>query len=89
LFSKNLQITYKYSLYLRSDERSYGKDCFLIQGTDAVRLTGVSEAISQQIAKYDSSEFDDDKVRLLMKTDEDSDEKVVFVLSILRSGWLM
>jgi len=26
-----------------------------------VRLTGVSEAISQQIAKYDSSEFDDDK----------------------------
>jgi hypothetical protein len=34
-----------------------------IQGTDAVRLTGVSEAISQQIAKYDSSEFDDDKVR--------------------------
>ena len=32
-----------------------------MQGSDAVRLTGVSEAISQQIAKYDSSEFDDDK----------------------------
>ena len=32
-----------------------------MQGADAVRLTGVSEAISQQIAKYDSSEFDDDK----------------------------
>ena len=31
------------------------------QGNDAVRLTGVSEAISQQIAKFDSSEFDDDK----------------------------
>merc|ERR1719348_650246 len=30
-------------------------------GTDAVRLSGVSEAISSQIAKYDSSEFDDDK----------------------------
>jgi hypothetical protein len=29
-----------------------------------VRLTGVSEAISQQIAKYDSSEFDDDKVSI-------------------------
>ena len=32
-----------------------------MQGSDAVRLTGVSEAINQQIAKYDSSEFDDDK----------------------------
>ena len=32
-----------------------------MQGTDAVRLSGMSEAISQQIAKYDSSEFDDDK----------------------------
>merc|ERR1719438_691671 len=32
-----------------------------MQGNDAVRLTGVSEAISQQIAKFDSSEFDDDK----------------------------
>ena len=32
-----------------------------MQGGDAVRLTGVSEAISSQIAKYDSSEFDDDK----------------------------
>ena len=31
------------------------------QGSDAVRLQGVSEAINQQIAKYDSSEFDDDK----------------------------
>ena len=26
-----------------------------------MRLQGVSEAINQQIAKYDSSEFDDDK----------------------------
>eukprot|EP00092_Neocalanus_flemingeri_P043688 GFUD01048216.1.p2 GENE.GFUD01048216.1~~GFUD01048216.1.p2 ORF type:complete len:145 (-),score=22.93 GFUD01048216.1:2051-2485(-) len=32
-----------------------------MQGADAVRLSGVSEAINQQIAKYDSSEFDDDK----------------------------
>ena len=32
-----------------------------LQGNDAVRLTGVSEAISHQIAKFDSSEFDDDK----------------------------
>ena len=32
-----------------------------LQGNDAVRLTGVSEAISSQIAKFDSSEFDDDK----------------------------
>ena len=31
------------------------------QGNDAVRLSGVSETISSQIAKYDSSEFDDDK----------------------------
>jgi len=30
-------------------------------GNDAVRLAGVSETISSQIAKYDSSEFDDDK----------------------------
>lgn len=33
----------------------------IMQGSDAVRLQGVSEAINQQIAKYDSSEFDDDK----------------------------
>ena len=33
----------------------------IVQGSDAVRLSGVSEAINQQIAKYDSSEFDDDK----------------------------
>ena len=32
-----------------------------VQGNDAVRLSGVSETISSQIAKYDSSEFDDDK----------------------------
>jgi len=32
-----------------------------MQGSDAVRLSGVSEAINSQIAKYDSSEFDDDK----------------------------
>ena len=32
-----------------------------MQGNDAVRLSGVSETISSQIAKYDSSEFDDDK----------------------------
>ena len=31
------------------------------QGSEAVRLSGVSDAISSQIAKYDSSEFDDDK----------------------------
>merc|ERR1711936_578736 len=29
-----------------------------MQGNDAVRLSGVSEAINSQIAKYDSSEFD-------------------------------
>jgi len=33
----------------------------IMHGNDAVRLTGVSEAISSQIAKFDSSEFDDDK----------------------------
>lgn len=33
----------------------------IMQGNDAVRLSGVSEAINSQIAKYDSSEFDDDK----------------------------
>ena len=32
-----------------------------LQGNDAVRLTGVSEAINSQIAKFDSSEFDDGK----------------------------
>ena len=32
-----------------------------LQGNDAVRLSGVSEAINAQISKYDSSEFDDDK----------------------------
>merc|ERR1719350_61150 len=32
-----------------------------MQGNDAVRLMGVSEAINHQIAKFDSSEFDDDK----------------------------
>merc|ERR1719325_83727 len=35
-----------------------------MQGNDAVRLTGVSEAISSQIAKFDSSEFDDVKEAL-------------------------
>merc|ERR1719479_774125 len=30
-------------------------------GTDAVRVPGLAADISQQIAKYDSSEFDDDK----------------------------
>merc|ERR1712115_28259 len=33
----------------------------IMQGNDAVRLSGVSEAINAQISKYDSSEFDDDK----------------------------
>merc|ERR1712227_805783 len=33
----------------------------IMQGNDAVRLSGISEAINPQIAKYDSSEFDDDK----------------------------
>jgi len=32
-----------------------------MQGTDSIRVTGLSEDINQQIAKYDSSEFDDDK----------------------------
>ncbi len=54
--SVNLQITDKNGKKLEIVYKYF-------QGTDAVRLTGVSEAISQQIAKYDSSEFDDDKVR--------------------------
>ena len=32
-----------------------------MHGTDAVRIPGLASDISQQIAKYDSSEFDDDK----------------------------
>ena len=32
-----------------------------MHGTDAVRIPGLAADISQQIAKYDSSEFDDDK----------------------------
>merc|ERR1719245_2478562 len=44
------------------DDRKSPVDSRLImQGNDAVRLTGVSEAITSQIAKFDSSEFDDDK----------------------------
>jgi len=47
---------------LATEDRKSPVDTRLImQGNDAVRLTGVSEAISSQIAKFDSSEFDDDK----------------------------
>jgi len=34
---------------------------YSMHGTDAVRLPGLAGELSQQIAKYDSSEFDDDK----------------------------
>jgi hypothetical protein len=34
---------------------------YTMHGTDAVRIPGLAADISQQIAKYDSSEFDDDK----------------------------
>jgi len=43
------------------DRKSPMDSRLIMQGNDAVRLTGVSEAISSQIAKFDSSEFDDDK----------------------------
>jgi len=43
------------------DRKSPLVPTLIMQGSDAVRLSGVSEAINQQIAKYDSSEFDDDK----------------------------
>jgi len=43
------------------DRKSPMDHRLVMQGNDAVRLTGVSEAISSQIAKFDSSEFDDDK----------------------------
>jgi len=43
------------------DRRSPLAPTLIMQGADAVRLQGVSESINQQIAKYDSSEFDDDK----------------------------
>ena len=46
-------------LHLTKSQES--KRNIYLQGPDAVRLQGVSEAINQQIAKYDSSEFDDDK----------------------------
>ena len=32
-----------------------------MHGSDAIRLPGLPGELSQQIAKYDSSEFDDDK----------------------------
>ena len=35
---------------------------YTMHGTDAIRLPGLAGELSQQIAKYDSSEFDDDKV---------------------------
>ena len=44
----------------KTQESNSNRNVYL-QGPDAVRLQGVSEAINQQIAKYDSSEFDDDK----------------------------
>ena len=34
---------------------------YSLHGSDAVRVPGLAADISQQIAKYDSSEFDDDK----------------------------
>jgi len=34
---------------------------YSMHGTDAVRLPGLAGQLSEQIAKYDSSEFDDDK----------------------------
>ena len=34
---------------------------YSLHGADAVRVPGLAADISQQIAKYDSSEFDDDK----------------------------
>ena len=34
---------------------------YSLHGSDAVRVPGLPTDISQQIAKYDSSEFDDDK----------------------------
>merc|ERR1712106_81291 len=43
------------------DRTSPMESTMIMQGADAVRLSGVSEAINSQIAKYDSSEFDDDK----------------------------
>ncbi|XP_023346431.1 transcriptional enhancer factor TEF-1 [Eurytemora carolleeae] len=43
------------------ERKSPLESTMIMQGADAVRLVGVSESISQQIAKYDSSEFDDDK----------------------------
>lgn len=45
----------------REDRKSPMESTMIMQGNDAVRLSGVSEAINSQIAKYDSSEFDDDK----------------------------
>jgi len=45
----------------RDDRKSPMETTMIMQGNDAVRLSGVSESISSQIAKYDSSEFDDDK----------------------------
>jgi len=43
------------------EERKSPLTTMVNTGTDAVRLSGVSDAISAQIQKYDSSEFDDDK----------------------------
>ena len=34
---------------------------YTMHGSDAIRLPGLPGELSQQIAKYDSSEFDDDK----------------------------
>ena len=34
---------------------------YTMHGSDAIRIPGLSGELSQQIAKYDSSEFDDDK----------------------------
>ena len=34
---------------------------YTMHGSDAIRLPSIPGELSQQIAKYDSSEFDDDK----------------------------
>ena len=34
---------------------------YTMHGSDAIRIPGLPGELSQQIAKYDSSEFDDDK----------------------------
>ena len=47
---------YKYIIEVLLQPLAYS-----LHGADAVRVPGLAADISQQIAKYDSSEFDDDK----------------------------